>query len=939
MSFTFEEYLLPNNIHKYNCELPKKGLSTSSVPEVFRQKENAISGLNNTKSNIGKALTDTSSFIPLGNLDSLCENDMKYRDMYSNERSRAKYKCDENDEDRASLVLSLACDDLVISEEVRKRHEKWADKGSAKVVKEILNPETGKVVKHVVKKGIKDFKFGKILGDGSYSTVMLATSKDSGKKYAVKVLNKEYLVKQKKVKYVNIEKNTLQRLNNSHCIIKLYFTFQDESSLYFLLEYAPNGDFLSVMKKFGSLSESCSCYYSAQILDAIEFLHHQGVIHRDIKPENILLDALMKIKLTDFGTAKLLDKDTNNSYNLLTRSKSFVGTAEYVSPELLNDNYVDYKCDIWAFGCILFQMIAGKPPFKATNEYLTFQKVMKIQYAFTAGFPLIIRDLVKQILVKDPDQRPNIQQIKEHHFFKEVNFKDNSVWEKLPPDIAPYKVTAKAMQPVVELKENKPTRTTIVLPKRNLSKTVVSKSQSISTNDDSQLQECNINPTKRDIDPRTVQILEAAKREINTRKQQQKQKQIKRSQNAVSAAAVALYAKKPISSSLSPCPKSSPSTASHSILKPQSAPTSHVKNFSKPSPSTFMGKIDILWSYYLTNLDERVVRMGEINIAITRAQSLEKKVERMNVTSLETKKAQRRTTLLSQVARGGGNITGFRTDSNTNYMKESDYYLEYEIYSDSIVDSYKKSDYSENDHEHISNIFKKLFLQKTDESPDLTLQSEYLKKTVVITTFGRCLIFVKRHKAHPHTNLFFDLEYDINLSQNGVKLKELSIDISDIPPSDVYNILAIQTPFKCFLFRCDRSDFSLWMNAINKSTRKNHERLTIINQDHELSETAAKAARLSTPSLQNTEGNKSITITPQSSPKFNLNTFTTTTSPSKTNTTKISSIKHEMLFNSFINNKEKYRRPARPVPLSSKLVNGLPTMSLSINHGTSPDYA
>ncbi|CAI4038341.1 hypothetical protein SMKI_04G6850 [Saccharomyces mikatae IFO 1815] len=343
---------------------------------------------------------------------------------------------------------------------MRRRREEWAERGAAKIIKDVVDPTTGELTKHVVKMGIKDFKFGEQLGDGSYSSVVLATARESGKKYAVKVLSKEYLIRQKKVKYVTVEKLALQKLNGTKGIIRLFFTFQDEASLYFLLEYAPHGDFLGLIKKYGSLNEICARYYASQIIDAVDSLHSIGIIHRDIKPENILLDKDMKVKLTDFGTAKILPEQPSNAadgkpcFDLYAKSKSFVGTAEYVSPELLNDSYTDSRCDIWAFGCILYQMLAGKPPFKAANEYLTFQKVMKIQYAFTAGFPQIVKDLVKKLLVRDPNDRLAIEQIKAHVFFDKINFEDGSVWDGDPPEIQSYKISAEAMKPPPKVSEN-----------------------------------------------------------------------------------------------------------------------------------------------------------------------------------------------------------------------------------------------------------------------------------------------------------------------------------------------------------------------------------------------------------------------------------------------------------------------------------------------------
>ncbi|KAK7681015.1 hypothetical protein QCA50_015852 [Cerrena zonata] len=120
---------------------------------------------------------------------------------------------------------------------------------------------------------------------------------------------------------------------------------------------------------------------------------------------------IIRRTVKDFKFGRSLEKknDESEDYPVDVRAKSFVGTAEYVSPELLENKYCGKPGDIWAFGCIVYQMIAGKPPFRAANEYLTFQKITKLQYAFSAGFPMIIRDLIKQILVLQPSRRATYQ--------------------------------------------------------------------------------------------------------------------------------------------------------------------------------------------------------------------------------------------------------------------------------------------------------------------------------------------------------------------------------------------------------------------------------------------------------------------------------------------------------------------------------------------------
>ncbi|QPH04479.1 hypothetical protein C2857_001512 [Epichloe festucae Fl1] len=333
--------------------------------------------------------------------------------------------------------------------------EDWKDRGAAIGLRREVD-STGRMVVRQIKKGVRDFSFGRILGEGSYSTVYLATDRQTLKEYAIKVLEKRHIIKEKKIKYVNIEKNTLNRLTEHPGIVRLYYTFQDETSLYYVLDLCNGGELLGVLKRTGTFDEECVRFYGAQILDSIDYMHSRGVIHRDLKPENVLLDDQMHVKITDFGTAKLL-KDprdvqdmqfidrgqgtrstpTQEDGNENGRAASFVGTAEYVSPELLTHKSAGKASDLWAFGCIVYQLLAGRPPFKAGSEYLTFQKIVNLEYEFPTGFPTLARDLVERCLVLDPTRRLTIEHIKNHEFFDGQPF-GKALWRTKAPRLRPY---------------------------------------------------------------------------------------------------------------------------------------------------------------------------------------------------------------------------------------------------------------------------------------------------------------------------------------------------------------------------------------------------------------------------------------------------------------------------------------------------------------------
>ncbi|KAJ5507719.1 hypothetical protein N7527_009862 [Penicillium freii] len=326
--------------------------------------------------------------------------------------------------------------------------EDWQDRGAAVSVRQEVDAN-GQTVSRYIKKGVRDFSFGNTLGEGSYSTVVFATDRQTLKEYAIKILDKRHIIKERKVKYVNIEKDTLNRLTDHPGIVRLYYTFQDEQSLYFVLDLCKGGELLGVLKRMTTFDEECTRFYSAQILDTIDYMHKRGVIHRDLKPENVLLDSGMHVKITDFGTAKILktprvDPSSNGILPLdsaeLTqeeRASSFVGTAEYVSPELLTDKNACKASDLWAFGCIIYQLLAGRPPFKAGNEYQTFQKIVALDYEFPIGFPTVARDLVERLLVLEPARRLQIEHIKNHEFFEGITW-GSDLWQQKAPRLKAY---------------------------------------------------------------------------------------------------------------------------------------------------------------------------------------------------------------------------------------------------------------------------------------------------------------------------------------------------------------------------------------------------------------------------------------------------------------------------------------------------------------------
>ena len=131
------------------------------------------------------------------------------------------------------------------------------------------------------------------------------TERATGHRYAAKVLSKRQVLREKKVKYVTIEKQVFQLTDHAN-VLRLFYTFQDTHSLYYVLEWAQHGDLLGFIRARGRLSPEAVRFTFGELVLAVEHLHLRGIIHRDLKPENVLIDEHFRVKLTDFGTAKIL---------------------------------------------------------------------------------------------------------------------------------------------------------------------------------------------------------------------------------------------------------------------------------------------------------------------------------------------------------------------------------------------------------------------------------------------------------------------------------------------------------------------------------------------------------------------------------------------------------------------------------------------------------
>ncbi|CAM4856216.1 unnamed protein product [Rotaria socialis] len=264
---------------------------------------------------------------------------------------------------------------------------------------------------------MEDFNFLKMLGKGSFGKVLLGEHKLTGEIFAIKVLNKDAIIQNDDVECTMTERRILALSARHPFLTGLFCSFQSKERLFLIMEYVNGGDLMFQIQRSRKFDEARARFYASEVTLALMFLHRHGVIYRDLKLDNILLDSEGHCKIADFGMCKegIFDGKLTST---------FCGTPDYIAPEILQELDYSFSVDWWALGVLMYEMMAGQPPFEADDEDSLFESILRDEVLYPVWLSKEAVHILKCFMTKNPAKRLGCvaaqggeDAIKRHAFF------------------------------------------------------------------------------------------------------------------------------------------------------------------------------------------------------------------------------------------------------------------------------------------------------------------------------------------------------------------------------------------------------------------------------------------------------------------------------------------------------------------------------------------